>query len=177
MNINRYNKLGEWKPIIYDGDSKVIQAEVNKLSDDSKVRGILFYAKTTGFNCIEFVMKTNIDLPIKGIISIDDILHIYKCPTFSDVKESLIYDCWLDLSLPETNVIESELQRIRLAVNRIGIAFRAPIEWCIKYDNNRSLSGKGLVSEEDLNYFTNILIASVNKNDLYLIEYAIDWYN
>ena len=94
MKINRYNKLGEWKPIIYDGNSAIIQQEVNKLSDNSKVRGVIFYAKTTGFKCIEFVMKTSIDLPIKGILSIDNILHIYKCPALSDVQESIIYDCW-----------------------------------------------------------------------------------
>ena len=175
--MKRYNKLGEWKPIIYCGNSDLIEQEVKKLSDNSIVQGTLFYAKTTGYNCIEFVMKTSIDLPIKGLLIIDDILHIYKCPPLSDSHESIIYDCWLDIHSLKVSEIESELQRIRLAVNRIGIAFRSPIEWCVKYDNARSISGKGKVSDDDMEYFKNILIAPVNKYDLYLLEYAIDWYN
>ena len=74
----------------------------------------------------------------------------------------------------DTSEIESEFQRIRLAVNRIGITFRAPIEWCIKYDNYCSSRGKGIASDEDISYFNNILKASVNKSDLYLIEYAMN---
>ena len=177
MEIKRYNKLGEWKPIIYGGNTDRIQSDINKLTDDSRVRGILFYAKTTGFNCIEFVMKTNIDLPIKNIASIDNILHIYKCQQWSRIQESVIYDCWLDLNSLDIDLISSELQRIRLAVNRIGIAFRSPIEWCVKYDNINSQPGKGIATEEDINFLNNILTASINKEDLYLIEYAIDWYN
>lgn len=177
MSINRYNNLGEWKPIVFSGNIDSIQEEIRKLSDNSIIQGTLFYARTTGFNCIEFVMKTKIDLPIKDIANIDDILHIYKCTSKQKRENTVIYDCWMELSSLEPVFIETELQRIRLAVNRIGIAFRSPIIWCVKYNAMNSTPGKAMVSDEDLNYLNKILTADIDDDDLYLIEYAIDWYN
>ena len=54
----------------------------------------------TSYHCIEFAVKSNIDLPI-NYFSIGDKLHVWKCPQLDSdqnkLSASIIYDGWLEL--------------------------------------------------------------------------------
>lgn len=176
-NQFRYNELGHWKPIVYDGNTNLIEEEIRYLSNDLKIQGILFYIRTTNYLTIEFVMKTEINLPIKDVIILDKRLHIYKCPKDSKIQESYLYDCWLDLGTGTPEDIEAGLYLIRLAVNRIGLAFNNSVQWCLKYGNPISKQGSAQIEKEEIEYLSRILTATVSRNDMQAMEYAIDWYN
>ena len=53
----RYNKLGEWKPIIYPGKTDTLHKDAMEMSEDDEVRGTLFYMMCTGYRVIEFAAR------------------------------------------------------------------------------------------------------------------------
>lgn len=55
----RYNIPYHWKPIIFRGDSSRVQAETRKMTKDDRVWGCLFYIRCTGYNAVEFVIKSD----------------------------------------------------------------------------------------------------------------------
>jgi len=172
----RYNKLGEWKPIIFPGKVDKIQNEVKSISDDIEIQGILFYIVCTGYKVIEFVMKSPLNMPIEKVLCYDNMLFIHKNEQLYDLQEDFVYDCWFKVSDVDVKEIEKDINSIKMVINRLGISFGAPIRWCFKYSMTSSKKGHVDPSTDDMNYFGKLLSASLKPEDTILIE-AEDWYN
>jgi len=172
----RYNRLGEWKPIIFPGKVDKIQEEIKHISDDSEIQGVLFYIICTGHKVIEFVMKSPLNLPIEKILCYDNLLFIYKCEQLHDLQEDFVYDCWFKVNDVDVKEVEKDINSIKMAINRLGISFGAPIQWRFKYTMKANKTSHVDPTMEDMNYFGKVLSASLKPEDTVLIE-AEDWYN
>lgn len=176
----RYNKPGEWKPIIYPGKWDMLENEARKLSDDTNVQGILFYMMCTGHRAIEFVMWTTIDLPSE-YIRFGDSFYLYKCPVAEEPSKSVqnfrIYDGTLIIENVEPEHILSAIATIGVAVNRIAFAYEGSVHWRLKYDNLVSEKGCPTPEEEDLKLLESIFSIFPDEQDAELLEAAIDWFN
>lgn len=174
----RYNKFGEWKPIIYPGDVDKIENEIKKITENSDIQGILFYIYCTCHHVIEFFVKTPVDLPIKKYLNIGSKFHLWKCPKIDDLSDqSLIYDGWFDLDRIDPDYIEAALEYINLGVNRIGFIYGKPVHWDIKYKKSIPLSGYAKLKKNDLNLLRRFLEDFPDTEDSFYLDYAIDWFN
>lgn len=174
-----YNKLGEWKPIIYPGDSSILEKEARTLSEDPEVQGVLFYMMCTGHRVIEFVARTTIELPVEGITF--DKLHFWKCPNIEEISQSnlnvRVYDGWLDLEFADPKYIRSAIATIGIALNRMAFAYGAALDWRIKYTTLIGSRAYATPSKEDLNILDAMLQNFPKTEDAMILEAAIDWYN
>jgi len=80
----RYNSYGYWKPIIFQGDNDKILQKVANITNDRTTQGCLFYIYSTGYNAIEFVIKSNREL-FKG--------GEYSRPLFKKKKHFVVKKC------------------------------------------------------------------------------------
>ena len=176
----RYNKLGEWKPLIYPGKSDYLIKESMELSDDPDVQGVFLYLRLTGHRCIEFVLRANMELPWPYTSTKERNLHIWKCPpdehagTNPNVR---IYDCWMDLEGHRVDEVESALAGIAYLVNVLCLPFDAIYSWRIKY--RMTMGGTNLLtpSHDDLEIVDEILQKFPAVQDAAVLMAAIDWYN
>lgn len=174
----KYNKLGEWKPIVYPGETKHIEERLQQESDNYDVQGVLFYIYTTCHHVIEFVVKSPVDLPIKSVLTIGNKFHIWKCPVDkTDSEQSILYDGWLSLESIEPDYIEAALEYINLSVNRIGFIYDRPINWYLKYKRDIAGSGQAKVTKRDLKLFGKFLEVFPKSEDSFYLDYSIDWHN
>jgi hypothetical protein len=176
----RYNELGHWKPLIFSGDYDKIEKDVSLMSDDDNVRAILFYMRCTGYRVIEFVVRTNIELPWEDTSFSDD-FHLWKCPPMKDYKYSdpntCIYDGWLELKDVEPEAIKSALMRINIGINRMAFAYDNAVNWRLKYSGTLDPQSKATPSENDLDILDSLLRNFPKIPDAKYLEGAIDWYN
>jgi hypothetical protein len=177
----RYNKVGEWKPIIYPGDSSALQKDARALSKDPEVQGVLFYMMCTGHRVIEFVARTTIELPVEGFTTFSNKLHLWKCPDNKDVSPPnvnvRIYDGWLELESTDPEYIRSGIATIAIALNRMAFAYGAAIDWRIKYTTVIGTGSYATPSKEDLSHLDAMLRNFLKTEDAMILEAAIDWYN
>lgn len=177
----RYNKLGEWKPLIYPGNADHLVRESKELSEEPDVQGVLLYLRLTGHRCIEFVLRTNVDLPGTYTSSKERNLHIWKCPV--EGREAVansnvrIYDCWLDLEGYSVEAVERGLSGIAYFVNVLCFPFGAAYSWRNKY--RMTVGGSGLLtpSHDDLNVVDEMLRKFPDTADAAILVSGIDWYN
>jgi len=80
----RYNRYGYWKPIIFRGNSDVIERKAFEMSDDKIIQGCLFYIFATGHKAVEFVLKSN-----KKLFKREG----YSLPYFKKDKKIIIKSC------------------------------------------------------------------------------------
>lgn len=176
----RYNKLGEWKPIIYPGKSDTLQKDASTLSEDPDVQGVLFYMMCTGHRAIEFVVLTAIDLPSEHL-GFGKKLFLYKCPPLDKNSRPdqnfQIYDGTLLLNKVEPDYILSAISTIGVAVNRIAFAYEGNIHWRLKYNTLISERGCATPTEEDLKILESIFNSFPEDMDAEIIDAAIDWFN
>ena len=176
----RYNKLGEWKPLIYPGNSDSLQKDASTLSEDPDVQGILFYMMCTGHRAIEFVVLTAIDLPSEHL-GFGGKFFLYKCPPLdkdSKIDHNFqIYDGTLLLDKVEPDYIFSAIATIGVAVNRIAFAYEGNIHWRLKYNTLFSERGCATPTEEDLKILESIFNSFPEDKDAEIIDAAIDWFN
>lgn len=176
----RYNRLCEWKPIIYPGKADTIKKNCEELSDDTEVQGAFFYMMCTGYQVIEFVISTPLDIPIMNEVVLGSYIHLWKCPPLTKSSKSiLIYDCWFDLSsFPlEPDYIKAAIDAINRAVNRIAFIYDAPVNWCLKYPMSTEFKGCAKPNKEDLKLLDRIFRKLPPfEEDVYILEYSIDWY-
>jgi hypothetical protein len=176
----RYNKLGEWKPIIYPGNADALIREAISSSEDKDVQGALFYIMSTGHRLIEFVVRTNIDMPSEWV-TFGETLHLWKCSLPEDPSDTgrniRIYDGWVKLDSIDPDDIRHTIAMIGVAINRMAFAFDASAAWRVKYrvaDSNVALATP---SEEDTRILDSLLRDSPATDDAFILDAAIDWYN
>src|SRR5580704_524366 len=178
--LGRYNKLGEWKPLIYPGKSDHLLKECAELSSDPDVQGILFYLRVTGHRCIEFVLKTNMELPGQLTSTREGSTHIWKCPPSADRRYSSylrLYDCWLELKSGTVEEIEAGLTNIGRLVNIMCFPFDAEYSWRNKYRTTTPTTGTLTLNEMDLQIADNLIKLVPNTLVTAKLELATDWYN
>lgn len=180
----RYNKLGEWKPLIYPASFDSLRDEALKVSDDDNVQGAYFYMLCTGHKIIEFVVNTTLELPM-DLITFGSSLHLWKSPS-QNKKEFIktetnnffhIYDGWVDLESGSIEEIEITIRSIGLVLDIIGFTFGVAINWRLKYKMLEHIEPIASPSKEDLDildlFMKNI---TYEGNDAAILSYAIDWY-
>lgn len=177
----RYNRLGEWKPLIYPGNAEHLMKECMQLSDDPDVQGVLLYMRLTGYRCIEFVLRTNIELPGSYTSTEERNLHIWKCPTEEKgVSDSnvRVYDCWFDLQSGSVEEIASGLAGIGYFVNVLCFSFGAAYSWRNKY-RMTSLEPGWLLTpgHDDLKIVSGMLEEFMGTEEAAILVAGIDWYN
>ncbi len=177
----RYNKLGEWKPLVYpQRKSDIIdrlQQRANGLCTDEEVRGVLLYVMCSGHQVIEFVVKADIQLPWQDT-DFGDRLHLWKCPSVPMTQGLFIYDGTYRLSSLGTEEIETAIAAIGLTLNTIGFAYDATLRWRLKY---RAVNGPGVsvakIEEADLDVLRLILERYPQNKDGLVLNSAIDWHS
>jgi hypothetical protein len=177
----RYNKLGEWKPLIYPGRADHLIKEANGLSEDPDVQGVLLYMRLTGHRCIEFVLRTNLELPGSYTSTKERNLHIWKCPVDAQQTANTdvrIYDCWLDLETDGVEDVKRGLAGIAYFVNVLCFPFEAAYSWRNKY--RMTIEGPGLLTptHDDCKIVDSMLQTfSQSPDEATLLVSGIDWYN
>lgn len=178
--LKRYNKPGEWKPIIYPGDKDSILKDVRRLSEDKEVQGVLFYMMCTGCRVIEFVVRATVELP-EGGISFDDKFYLWKCPPLDNTSKLIqsicIYDGWLGLESTDPEEIRLAIAMIGVTVNRLAFAYNATANWRLKYTIASDIDPYATPSKEDVQFLDSIFRSFPRTDDAILLDAAIDWYN
>lgn len=153
----RYNKLGFWQPILYEGPDDWIQDEIRQLTDDPEVQGSLFYIYTTAHWVVEFAVRANVDLPLKNVArfgSEDHPICLWKIPDDEHkFGNECLYDGWITLPTPTVDAIEIALTHIRIGMSRLAFAYDAELKWALKYRMVRSVRGLATPTEGDLERF------------------------
>lgn len=177
----RYNKWGEWKPIIYPGNVDSFEKECRDLSeDDDEVEGTLFYMMCTGHRVVEFVVRTPIRLPNSGSM-LGNKMHLVMCDSRSEneIKDNLVlYDGHYELDSVDPASIRRAIASINVGLNRMAFAYDSFVEWSVKY---RAKIRHGVASptpsDEDLEIFNSLLVDFPVTEDAIILDIAIDWFH
>lgn len=176
----RYNKLGEWKPLIYPGSTDSLQSEVVSLSKDPRVQGSIFYMMCTGHRVMEFVIFSTLYLPI-GHATLGNKIHLWKCPPLDEEKyfhhNIHIYDGWIELDTPDAEHIKVAIDSIGITANRLAFTYGASVKWCVKYNMVYSGGGYASPTENDLEILNDSLKNFPINEDAMVLDSAIDWFN
>jgi hypothetical protein len=178
----RYNKLGEWKPIIYPGKSEHLSEDARSLSGDPEVQGILFYMMCTGYRVIEFVVHTKIELPNKFLCYAEK-FNLWKCPPIDGSspaeQNDYIYDGWFELDSAEPEHIRLVITTISTILNKLAFSYDTAVKWRIKYSTLVNQPGCAKPSKGDLHVLESMLkdFPQANTSDSIILEIALDWYN
>jgi len=172
----RYNKWGEWKPLIYPGNIEPLEKDVRSLSQEDDVQGILLYMMCTGYRGIEFVVRTNIELPTNHA-TFGGNLHLWKCPPLSSYQNIWVYDGWLELDSVEPEYIRSAIAYIGINVNRMAFSYKGVVDWRVKYKIIMPSSSCATPTEKDIHVLDSLLKKFPTMEDAIILDAAIDWYN
>jgi hypothetical protein len=175
----KYNVLGEWKPLIYPAKADHLIQECLKLSDDPDVQGVLLYMRLTGHCCIEFALRTDMELPGTYSSTKDGSLHIWRCPTqeYDSARNMRVYDCWLQLETGSVEDIEQGLANIGRFVSILCFPFGASYSWRNKYRMTHGEHGCLTPTNADVKIVDDTLQKFPNTPDGVILEAGIDWYN
>jgi len=172
----RYNKLGEWKPIIYPGSTDNLHKKVIELTNDQQVQGALFYIFCTCHKVIEFVIKGNIELPEQWN-SVGDKIHIWSCEKNSQDSQNVrIYDGWIEVDSLDVDEIRRAISTIAVLVNRISFTFGSNLDWRIKYPMVMSSDSVAKPTKVDLEILNKYLLDFPDSDDSVVLDAAFDWY-
>ena len=174
----RYNPYGQWKPLVYPGDSDPLQQEAFKSTKDERVRGALFYMMCTGHRLIEFAAKATVELPDE-LTALPGGMYLFRCPF--EVKGVLpenlvIYDGTIVLTDVSLDGIRQGLIEISRAMNRLAFTFDCTISWWQKYLMDCHEGGVATPSIEDLELLGKELKSPLSEEGMRIIDAAIDWY-
>ena len=175
----RYNKLGEWRPLIYPGDAKHLIKESQELSDDPDVQGVLLYLRLTGHRCIEFALRANLELPGEFTGTESNDVLLWKCPPPDDPSNSnvRVYDGLFDLKTGDVEEIEQCLQSLNWLLAMMFFPYGATYSWRNKY--RMVLGGTGLLqpTHEEMKTVDSLLKRFPYGGDGNILSGGIDWYN
>ncbi len=184
----RYNKIGEWKPLVYPGESQLIYDKVQEMRNagvDDKIVSCFFYMMITCHHCIEFIVTGNFSLP-------DDysqmnfsstnkekefIMHINKIelPEVDNYSANLkVYDCTMQLPGIDTEDIKDALIAIDTFLARLSFHFSAKYDWLLKYNIVDSDPGMAHIKDNDL---IDKFLKNFNTKSSLIADVAIHWYN
>ena len=174
----RYNPLGEWRPIVYEGPTDWIDGEIADLSDDPDIRGALFYIYTTCHHVVEFVVRSDVNLPFDNAFEFGSVrypVHLFKCEPQDDWDPNIrIYDGWVMLHAAEPSEIEQALRAVAVAIGRLAFVFAGEITWKVKYAASFRGSTPTLAQPAE----ADVLLLDNLMTDLpYIVDFAIDWHN
>lgn len=171
----RYNRPGEWTPIVYPGDSGSLQKEAIKLAKgDEQTEGIYFYILCTGYWCIELAVKTTTDLPDKITGLPGDVL-LYKVEPDVKFQSEIVYDGAYYLKDYKLETIQEGIQKILRAMNGLSLTFDKPVHWELKYKIRSHTRGSASAKKEDIKFLNKITTELQKEQDPY-IDAAVDWY-
>jgi hypothetical protein len=178
--IGRYNTLGEWKPLIYPGDFHKLEEEARAFSDDPDVQGAFFYMLCTGHRVVEFVIRSNIDLPVENV-GVGKNLHLFKCPVpdggGGPKTHTRIYDGTLDVDRVEASHLRSLIADIGIVASRFAFAYGGIVDWRVKYPVTASVEGVATPSREDLDLLDAFFKRFPTSPEAVLLDAGLDWYN
>lgn len=185
----RYNTLGYWKPLVYPAPNidDFKQACV-ALSDDPEVQATLLYIRLTCHHCIEFVLRTNLEIPPKYSTGMNGKLHFWKCGEADTEKEGIqdeqdesdnirIYDGWLQLDGITVEDIESGITNIGRFISLMCFPFGADYVWRVKYKTTGGGKGRAIPSKEDMKIVDDVMQNFPSGEGGAVLETALDWYN
>lgn len=179
----RYNVIGEWRPIeVAGGSPDDLARRCHEIAgDDDEVEGALFYIVCTGHRCIEFVAKTPIELPMKGI-KIGDKMHLWKCDPLEGNSHAnsdyIIYDGYYQLDDIDPISIRSAIASINVGLNRLAFAYDSSVDWRLKYRAAiKHPPSQPTPTKEDLDIFNSLLVDFPSSEDAIQLDIAIDWYH
>jgi len=175
----KYNHRGVWKPIVFPGNTDHFNQEINNLTTDERVKGILFYMMCTGYRVIEFAIKATVELPSEELI-LPPGIHLWKCRK-TDSKDIIganiwIYDGWLNLEDHTIDTIKKGLIEINRAMNRLSFVYDCEVRWQLKYSTIIHSKSVATPSFKDLKLLEKILQSPFSEKALKFIDSAIDWY-
>lgn len=174
----RYNEPGEWKPIVYPGESGNLQNEAVKASEDERIQGVLFYMLCTGYRIIEFAAKMVIKLPDKRTILPGDVnLLLVERETgeVPDFSNEYVYDGWLELKDGLIETIKEGLDAIQRAMQGLSFSFDNQVKWNLKYMIAGHQHGAAAPEAKDAKYMEQIIRKTQERKDL-VIDTAMNWY-
>jgi hypothetical protein len=180
----RYNIPGEWKPLFYPGETDMLFKEAHEMAKDKadkRIMGCLFYAMVTCHHAIEFVVKSNFDLPYP--ISVAESswgkLVLEKIdPAGSETNQNVnrrVYDGTLHLKKFGLEEMETGLSLIHLTLNRLAFRLDGKFDWFLKYPLVGSADGVITTKEDDQETIGDYL-KNLKGSDTIIIDSAIDWY-
>jgi hypothetical protein len=176
----RYNKDGEWKPLVYPGKSDTLQKEASSFSKDPKIKGSFFYMMCTGHRVVEFVICSNLNLPIE-YSTFGNKLYLYKCsPTDEEgfpVSNMHIYDGWIELDSIDVNSIKNAIDYIEIVASRLAFTFNCSIRWCVKYNMSYMKTGFATPTQKDIIFLNKIFKNFPTHEDAIILDSAIGWFN
>jgi hypothetical protein len=181
----RYNIIGEWKPLLYPVSSTIISSEAHKLCKDEKdkrIEGCLFYIYATCHHIIEFIIKSDIELPFDYLAAeaSSGKIHFHKVDMQSKdtnvASNLMVYDCTLELNSITVESIKDALNLIDVFVNRLSFRVNGKAEWILKYNVYGNTAGKKTISRKNFPALRNYL-TSVKSNDVPKFDTSISWYN
>jgi hypothetical protein len=175
----RYNKLGEWKPLIYPGDPSHLLRECMSLSDDPDVQGILMYIRLTGHRCIEFALRANLETPGDYTGTESNDVWIWKCPTDDAAAHANLrwYDGWFQLKTGEVEEIEQAIANLNWLISMMFFPYGATYSWRNKYRMVQAGNSLLKPSHEDMKTVDSLLKRFPYGQDGQVLSGGIDWYN
>ena len=173
----KYNKDGEWKPILYPGNCEHLEKEAREATPDERVQGVLFYMFCTGYNVIEFVIKTPIKLQDKKT-ELDPKIYLLQLESDDKLKEfsnDYIYDCWIELSDVSIDGIKNSIDEIQRVMQNLAFYFDNQVKWKLKYNLMNHSRGSSLANKKDLEILKKLnKITQIEKDQT--IDSSINWY-
>jgi hypothetical protein len=175
----RYNKLGEWKPLIYPGDAKDLIKECQELSDDPDVQGVLLYLRLTGHRCIEFSLRANLELPGEFTGTESNDVLLWKCPPPDDLSNPnvRVYDGLFDLKTGDVEEIEQCLKSLNWLLAMVFFPYGATYSWRNKYRMVLGATGLLQPTHEEMKTVDRLLKRFPYGGEGNLLSGGIDWYN
>jgi hypothetical protein len=180
----RYNPIGEWRPIVYPGSSSYVSSEVHKRAKDNpdkRIEACLFYCIATCYHSIEFIVKTDIDLPFEYTTAESDEigqLHFHKVKIdvpSNSASNLVVYDCTLELKNIEIDTIKNSLSLIEVFLHRLSFRANGKIEWFLKYPLYSHDSGKLTISKKDFRSVRKYML-DFKSEDMNRIDTSISWF-
>lgn len=177
---DRYNALGEWKPLLYPGNADELIVPIARLTDDEEVQGVLLYIKATGKPVAEFVVRSSLRLPGQPY-SLQPYIHLWACPlpvgTTSNNQNVIVYDGWMELSAVTPQSIRGAVNILRHSLHRLAFAFQASITWRLKYLPSHHARGIHQPGEDEFRAIDWLFHPVSDIDEASILDAAIDWYN
>src|SRR4030095_5367767 len=107
---------------------------------------------------------------------LDDRVHLYRCPPFHSIQNTVVYDGWAPLPSVDPEALSTLLRLIGQTVNRLAFAHRSSVEWRPKYLDFTPAASYATPDESDLPRLERFLAPVGTEEEIALLDAAIDWY-